>query len=46
MWFNIAAAMGREDARELRDVVAEKMTPADISMAQALAREWMEEHQE
>ena len=32
--------------RENRDIMAKKMTPADISKAQAMAREWMEKHQE
>ena len=44
MWFNIAAALGGKFANENRDIVANKMTPADISEAQKLAREWMEEH--
>jgi TPR repeat protein len=39
MWWNIAAANGNEDGGELRDFVAERMTPADISVAQRLARE-------
>jgi len=38
MWANIAAANGTERARELRDTVASKMTPADISEAQRRAR--------
>ena len=46
MWLNLAAAQGDETARENRDKLAKKMTPADISKAQAMAREWMEEHQE
>ena len=44
MWFNIAAALGDKEAKENRDIVAKKMTPADISKAQKLAREWMEKH--
>ena len=46
MWFNLAAARGHEKARAQRDIVAEKMAPADISKAQAMAREWLEKHQE
>ncbi len=46
MWFNLAAAQGIEVARENRDILAKKMTPADISKAQAMAREWLEKHQE
>ncbi|MDG2243887.1 MAG: tetratricopeptide repeat protein [Rhodospirillaceae bacterium] len=34
MWFNIAASNGEEEAAGLRDAVAERMTPADISEAQ------------
>ncbi len=44
MWFNIAAALGNKKGKENRDIVAKKMTPADISKAQKLAREWMEKH--
>ncbi len=40
MWFNLAAAQGTELARTGRDMVAENMTPADLSEAQRLAREW------
>ncbi len=38
MWFNIAAANGAEKAEELRDLLAERMSPANISDAQARAR--------
>jgi len=40
MWWNLAAAQGDEDARTLRDRLAEKMTPAQLAEAQRLAREW------
>ncbi len=45
MWFNLAVSKippgkGRDDAVNNRDIVAEKMTPAQISKAQKLAREW------
>ena len=46
MWFNLAAAQGLEVAHEARDNFAKRMTPADVSKAQAMAREWMEKHQE
>ncbi len=46
MWFNLSAAQGDETARENRDIVAKKMTPAEISKAQAMAREWLEKLQE
>ena len=44
MWSNLAAAQGDEEARENRDTIAERMTPADISKAQKMAREWLEKH--
>ena len=40
MWLNLAAAGGIDDAAKGRDVVAEKMTPAQIAEAQRRAREW------
>jgi TPR repeat protein len=46
MWFNLAAAQGNETGRKNRDLVAKQMTPADISEAQRLAREWLGEHGE
>ena len=39
MWGNIDASNGNENGGKLRDIVAKKMTPADISAAQKLARE-------
>jgi TPR repeat protein len=44
MWFNLAGVFGSTDARELRDLTAEKMTSAQIAEAQKLAREWTEKH--
>jgi hypothetical protein len=41
MWFNIASALGDDDAAKNREIVANKMTAADISKAQAMARECM-----
>ena len=46
MWYDLAAAVDDKDAPEFRDRLAKQMTPADISKAQAMAREWMEKHQE
>lgn len=46
MWSNLAAAQGHEDGRTYRDGIAALMTPADISEAQRLAREWLEQHGE
>ena len=39
MWYNIASANGNETAPELREAVAVRLTPQDISTAQAMARE-------
>ena len=44
MCFNLASASGYKKAFETRDKVAEQMTPAQISDAQRLAREWMQAH--
>jgi TPR repeat protein len=38
MWSNLAAAQGNETAAKNREIAAEKMTPADISKAQRLAK--------
>ena len=40
LWYNLAAAQGNELARKNRDIVAKKMTSAQIAEAQRLAREW------
>jgi TPR repeat protein len=40
MWFNLAAAADYKAADEYREMVAEKMTPKEVSEAQKLAREW------
>ena len=45
MWFDLAASSfppgeKLDDAVKNRDIVAERMTPAQISKAQKLAREW------
>jgi TPR repeat protein len=39
MWWNIAASSGNKKASENRDIVAKRMTPADISAAKDLTRE-------
>ena len=41
MWFNIASANGNKKSGEWRDEIANKMTPAAIEKAQAMARECM-----
>ncbi len=44
MWYNLAASRltpgDRDRAVKNRDIFAERMTPAQISEAQKLAREW------
>jgi TPR repeat protein len=40
MWYNLGAAAGHQDAAKIRDIVAARMTPAQIAEAQWLAREW------
>lgn len=39
MWFDIAARRGHERATKARDIIADRMTPAQIAEAQLLARE-------
>ena len=40
MWFNLAAAQGNKLARKNRNYITKLMTPAEITEAQRLAREW------
>ena len=40
MWINLSAAQANQKAIQARDMVASKMTPAQIAEAQRLAREW------
>ena len=40
MWVNLAGVEGDEGYRKQRDILAEKMTPAQLANAQRLAREW------
>lgn len=46
MWYNLAAAHGNETAKMNRDLIAESMTPDDISRAQELTRDWLKTHDE
>jgi len=39
-WYSLAATNGDKPAPQLRDLIANKMTPAQIAKAQKLAREW------
>ncbi len=43
-WLNLAAAHGNAVAAKNRNIVEERMTPADISKAQRMAREWLAKH--
>ncbi len=43
-WFAAAAAQGDEEAGENRDLVAAKMTSAQVAEAQRLASEWAATH--
>ena len=40
MWFSLSAAQGKEGAATFRDLIARRMTYAQIAEAQKLAREW------
>jgi uncharacterized protein len=40
MWLHLSAAQGRDGAAAFRDLIARRMTPAQIAEAQKLAREW------
>jgi TPR repeat protein len=40
MWYNLATSQGHDNAKPKRDLVATRMTPAQITEAQRFAREW------
>ena len=40
MWFTLSAAQGRDGAAAFRDLIARRMTPAQIEEAQKLIRGW------
>ena len=40
IWFNLAAAQGQKKAAEIREQLANKMTPEQTAEAQRLASEW------
>ena len=40
LWFSLAAVHGEPAILKFRDMVARKMTPAQIAEAEKLAREW------
>ena len=39
-WLNLSASKGNNDAKELRDRIADHMTPAQLAEAQQLAMRW------
>lgn len=43
-WFNLAAMLGSEAAKEYRGDLAREMSSADIAAAQRAAREWLIAH--
>ena len=40
MWWSLAAASGTKDAATLIEIIEKRMTPADVSRAQAMAAKW------
>ena len=40
MWLNLAGAQGLDEARELRDQLAEEMSAGQIAAAQRSVRQW------
>ena len=44
MWFNLAATQGVEAAAKTRDLAEARMTADDVSKAQRMARDWLEQH--
>jgi hypothetical protein len=45
MWFDLAAAQDDEEAQEDRDVVAGRMSKAQIAEAKSMAQKWQAEHE-
>ena len=43
-WFNLAAMMGSEAAKQYRGDLAREMSSTDIAAAQRAARQWLLEH--
>ena len=44
MWFSLAASQGHTNGTKYPGIIAERMTPADLSKALKLAREWWAKH--
>ena len=40
MWYSLAAARGDKTAAKNLDIIEKRMTPADVSRAQAMAAKW------
>jgi TPR repeat protein len=45
MWLNLSASQGREGAAAFPDLIARRMTPAQIGEAQRLSPEWKQSTQ-
>jgi len=39
-WLNLSAAQGTKNAAEIREIIAEDLTPEQTAEAQKLSREW------
>jgi TPR repeat protein len=44
VWWNVAAAQGKEAAGKYRDLIAKKMTPAQIAKAQELSKVYFQKY--
>ena len=44
MWWNLSAAQGNKSATKNRDIVAKRMTAAQVAEAQRMARECLKKH--
>ncbi len=44
MWLSLASALGHNMAFVRRNIVIQRMMPADVSAAQRMAREWLTVH--
>lgn len=40
MWFNLSVAQGNQQAAKHRDIIARRLTPAQLAQARKRAREW------
>ena len=44
MWYNLAAAQGRDIAQGIKDILEQRMNREQIDEAQRLTLEWIEAH--